>query len=65
MTTPHDEGWSAGYRDEPKANPYMRGIGLLMEPETIRWALAWDAGYIAGQAQGRDDLIEKHREACR
>jgi hypothetical protein len=63
--SPFEEGRLAGYRDEPKANPYRRGIECLMLTEAIQWALMWDAGYAAGQEQGRADVIEKHREACR
>jgi len=63
--TPFEEGRSAGYRDEPMANPYRRGLARFFVPQTIQWAAAWDAGYLAGQEQGRDDVHEKHREACR
>ena len=68
MTTPFDEGHTAGYCDHDRRNPYRRGVPALMAmlvPRAIAWAALWDAGYEAGQMLARDDLQQRYREACR
>ena len=65
MTTPFEEGRTAGYRDDPARNPYRKGVEALMNYDAILWACAWECGYIAGQEQARADVQDKYREACR
>lgn len=65
MNTPHEEGRAAGYRASPAANPYRKGIPVLWTEDQILAAQQWDAGYLEGQQQANDDLIDRRREACR
>ena len=64
MKTPHDEGWSAGYVGDDRLNPYRKGMAPL-PPEVAVLASEWDRGRAEGDAQARDDLYDKRREACR
>lgn len=65
MTTPYDEGKTAGYCDAPNSNPYRKGIESLRRADAIMWAEQWDLGYVAGVGLAHFDLMEKRREACR
>lgn len=63
MPTPYEEGLSAGFRNEPKNNPYRKGwreyslLRLLIEE--------WDCGYNAGQLEGRYAVQEKRIANCK
>lgn len=57
-----EEGRRSGYRDDPRRNPYRKGWPCST---AAKWADEYDAGYRAGQEQGRADVMEKRLSACR
>jgi hypothetical protein len=65
VASARDEGWNAGYRDEPReSNPYRKGtIGGNAEVECT--ASLWDVGYLQGQRDAREDLHEKRLSPTR
>ena len=67
MKTPFEEGQTAGYRNESRANPYKRGWcrAFVTSDALEEWANEWERGYDEGKAQAHDDLIDRRIEATR